>query len=135
LVAHLWDELGELYPEMKAHRPKEIFGPGSGFVVARLNGEAVGCGAWRSLGESAPGVAEIKRMFVEAKARGRGISRQILAELERFARADGYTTVRLETGLRQPQAMRLYETSGYWRIEPYGRYRDDPLSMCYEKAL
>jgi GNAT superfamily N-acetyltransferase len=135
LVAHLWEELGGIYPEMNSHAPKEIAGPGSGFVVAWLNGEAVGCGAWRSLGVSAPGVAEIKRMFVEPKARRGGISRQILGELERFARADGYSKVRLETGRRQPYAIRLYETSGYRRIEPYGRYRDDPLSVCYEKVL
>jgi GNAT superfamily N-acetyltransferase len=135
LVAHLWRELGGIYPEMNSHTPKEIVGPGSGFVVAWLNGEAIGCGAWRGLGASEPVVAEIKRMFVEPKARGRGISRQILGELERCAQADGYVTVRLETGLRQPHAIRLYETSGYQRIEPYGRYRNDPLSVCFEKRL
>lgn len=134
-MAHLWAELGSIYPEMNSHTPKEIAGPGSGFVVAWLNGEAVGCGAWRSLGAIEAGVAEIKRMFVEPTARRRGISRQILGELERLALADGYAKIRLETGLRQPHAIRLYETSGYSRIEPYGRYRDDPLSVCYEKAL
>ena len=135
LVAHLWQELGLLYPELKAGNPKEISGPRAGFVVAWLDGGAVGCGAWRPLSADQPEVAEIKRMFVEPAARGRGISRAILSKLEACARADGYTVVRLETGLRQPTALRLYDTSGYRHIEPYGRYRDDPLSVCFEKKL
>jgi putative acetyltransferase len=124
-----------MYPEMQAALPKEISGPRAGFVVAWLNDEAVGCGAWRPLASTEPAVAEIKRMFVEPAVRGRGISRAILKKLETLARADGYSVVRLETGLRQPLALRLYETSGYRRIEPYGRYRDDPLSVCFEKTL
>jgi putative acetyltransferase len=124
-----------MYPEMQAALPKEISGPRAGFVVAWLNDEAVGCGAWRPLAPTEAAVAEIKRMFVEPAVRGRGISRAILKKLETLARADGYSVVRLETGLRQPPALRLYETSGYRRIEPYGRYRDDPLSVCFEKEL
>jgi len=135
LVEQLWRELGELYPEMQAARFNEISGPGSGFVVAWLEDKAVGCGAWRPFAPDEPKVVEIKRMFVEPKARGRGISRLILSELEVCARADRYSVVRLETGLRQPPAVGLYETSGYYRIEPYGRYRNDPLSVCFEKAL
>jgi putative acetyltransferase len=135
LVAHLWQELGILYPEMQSAVPKEISGPRAGFVVAWLNDEAVGCGAWRPLAPTESAVAEIKRMFVEPAVRGRGVSRAILKQLETLARADGYSVVRLETGLRQPPALRLYETSGYRRIEPYGRYRDDPLSVCFEKTL
>jgi GNAT superfamily N-acetyltransferase len=120
---------------MQSAVPKEISGPRAGFVVAWLNDEAVGCGAWRPLAPTEPAVAEIKRMFVEPAVRGRGVSRAILKQLETLARADGYSVVRLETGLRQPPALRLYETSGYRRIEPYGRYRDDPLSVCFEKTL
>ena len=57
------------------------------------------------------------------------------AELERLARECGFAVARLETGLRQPNAIRFYETSGYRRIEPFGRHRGDPLSVCFEKAL
>ena len=124
-----------MYPEMQAALPKKISGPRAGFVVAWLNDAAVGCGAWRPLAPAEAAVAEVKRMFVEPAVRGRGISRAILKKLETLARADGYSVVRLETGLRQPPALRLYETSGYRRIEPYGRYRDDPLSVCFEKTL
>jgi len=104
-------------------------------VVAWVKGEPVGCGAFRPLSEEENNVAEIKRMYVEPDMRRRGISRSILIELEKLARDCGYSVVRLETGLRQPNAIRLYETSGYQRIEPFGRYRDDPLSVCFEKSL
>jgi GNAT superfamily N-acetyltransferase len=113
-------------------RPEDVAGPRSGFFVARMGGEAIGCGAFRPLNGE---VAEVKRMYVEPAFRGRGISRRILAELESAARRAGYKTVRLETGTRQPEALRLYETSGYRRIENYGFYKDDPRSVCFEKAL
>ena len=135
LVEQLWQELGIFYPEFQATSPNEIVGPGSGFVVAFVDDEAVGCGAWRRFAAEEPAVAEIKRMFVAPAARGLGISRAILRELETCAKKDCYSTVRLETGLRQPTALRLYQTAGYDRIAPYGRYRDDPLSVCFEKKL
>ncbi len=137
LVQHLWDELGNLYPELSAapFSPDEIAGERAGFVIAWLAGEPVGCGAWRPLSEAEPGVVEIKRMYVEPALRRRGIAHAILNQLESLAQADGYSVARLETGSRQPLAIRLYETSGYHQIEPFGRYRDDPLSICYEKRL
>ena len=138
LVGRLWDELGALYPEVKGppSAPDEIAGErASSFVVAWVKGEPVGCGAFRPFSEDEDDVAEIKRMYVETRMRGRGISRSILVKLEKLARDCGYTVVRLETGIRQPNAIRLYETSGYHRIERYGRHRDDPLSVCFEKSL
>jgi len=137
LVERLWSELGFLYPEMNAPptAPDEIVGERASFVVAWVKGEPVGCGAFRPLSEDENNVAEIKRMYVEPTMRRRGISRSILTELEKLARDCGYSIIRLETGLRQPNAIRLYETSGYHRIEPFGRYRNDPLSVCFEKSL
>jgi putative acetyltransferase len=137
LVRQLWEELGRLYPEVNGapFTPNDIVGERTAFVVAWWEGEAVGCGAFHPISDDESDVAEIRRMYVEPGLRRRGISRVILAELERLARECGYTTVRLETGLRQPNAIRLYETSGYQRIEPFGRHRDDPLSVCFEKAL
>jgi GNAT superfamily N-acetyltransferase len=74
-------------------------------LVARdAGGEAVGCGALRPLGD---GVAEIKRMYVVPAARGRGLSKLVLAGLEAAARDRGWTTLRLETGPRQPEAIAL----------------------------
>jgi ribosomal protein S18 acetylase RimI-like enzyme len=59
----------------------------------------------------------------------------MLTELERRARNDGYTTVRLETGERQPEAIRLYERCGYHRIPSYGFYAESGQSVCFEKQL
>lgn len=82
-----------------------------------------------------PGVAEVKRMFVDPSARGQGVAGQILATLEAIARQAGYRAVQLETGLRQPEAIRLYEKAGYHPIPNYGQYANEPLSVCFEKYL
>src|SRR5262249_55727197 len=93
---------------------------------------AVGCGAVRPL---EPGVGEVKRMFVLPEARGRGIARQILRSLEAAAGSLGFRVLRLETGQRQPEAIRLYQTAGYAEIPRFGEYADDPFSVCFEKRL
>ena len=134
LIARLSAELGALYNDdgSGAFSPDDILVPGGAFVVARVDGEPVGCGALRPL---SPGIGEIKRMFVEPRARGCGIARMILRELEAIAESEGYDAVWLETGTLQPEAIRLYETSGYKRTGCYGQYIDNPLSLCFEKRL
>jgi GNAT superfamily N-acetyltransferase len=109
--------------------------PLGAFLVARLDGEAVGCGALRPSPTGEAGVAEVKRMYVAPAARRRGISRAILAALEAEARALGYRAIVLETGTRQAEAMALYEAAGYSSIPNYGAYRASALSRCYRKAL
>jgi len=74
-------------------------------------------------------------MFVDAAARQRGIARKILAALEKIAHDLGYDALQLETGLRQPAALRLYESAGFHRVAAYGRYGDDPTSVCFEKLI
>lgn len=113
-------------------RPEDAVGPGRGFLVGRLRGELVACGAFRPL-EGA--VCEIKRMFVRPEMRGRGYAGLLLRKLERLALAEGYAFVRLETGVRQPEAIRLYERSGYRRVENFGIYVGDDQSVCFEKQL
>jgi putative acetyltransferase len=100
-------------------------------LVARAGGVAVGCGAWQLHGD---GSAEIKSMFVAPAARGRGIGRAILDAIE-AAVGRQVTTLRLETGIEQLEAIRLYEAAGFARRGPFGSYRDDPLSVFMEKAL
>ena len=114
--------------------PNVFLPPGGAFVVARLDGEPVGCGAVRRHGGE-HGTGEVKRMYVRPGAPGLGVARLVLAELEAIAADLGYTRLRLETGLRQPEAVRLYETAGWHRIEPYGFYADSPLSVCFGKDL
>ena len=93
-----------------------------------------GCGALKPLA-GAHGVGELKRMYTRPDARRRGVSRVILTRLEEVAAELAYSRVQLETGLRQPEAIALYDSAGWARIEPYGRYRDDPLSVCFGKAI
>jgi GNAT superfamily N-acetyltransferase len=78
---------------------------------------------------------EIKRMYVVPEHRGRGLSRVVLAHLESLASDLGASRVLLETGQQQPEAMRLYETSGYERVEGFGHYRCEPGSVSYGKTL
>ena len=95
-------------------------------------GTPVGCGGWRSIGG---GQAEVKRMFTVAAARGRGVARTVLAELERTAAAAGVREMVLETGTAQPEAMALYESSGYHLIDGFGHYAGAPLSRAFGKRL
>ena len=113
-------------------KPEDVLVPGSGFIVGRVESEAVACGAFRPL---APGIAEIKRMFVAPEHRGRGYSKAILTALERMATESGYTTVWLETRPLQRAAIALYEQLGYERIPNYGMYEGKQECLCYGKAL
>jgi putative acetyltransferase len=108
------------------------FARGGAFLVARLDGRPVGCGGVRRL---EAGVAEIKRMFVVREARGTGVGPAVLEALEDVARRAGYARVKLETGMLQTEAVALYESAGYRRIPRYGPFVDDPLSVCFERAL
>jgi GNAT superfamily N-acetyltransferase len=112
--------------------------PHGSFFVGYLGYVAVTTGAWRrrpveAFGTSA--TAEIKRMYVVRPARGQGHARSVLAHLERTARASGVEAMILETGLRQPEAIALYESSEYTSIPPFGHYRDSPVCRCFGKLL
>jgi putative acetyltransferase len=78
---------------------------------------------------------EVKRMFVDERKRGLGTGRKLLEHLVMFARMSGLSVLRLETGVHQPEAIALYERLGFARCDPFGDYRDDPLSLFMEKPL
>ncbi len=101
-------------------------------VVAYENGIAVGCGAIKKYSEQ---VVEIKRMFVRLECRGRGIAGEVLAELERWGVELGYAEAILETGKKQPEAIRLYQKSGYKLIPNFGQYVGVENSVCMKKVL
>jgi GNAT superfamily N-acetyltransferase len=119
--------------------PAEFAAPLGYFAVGYVGGVPVTCGGWRAHDVATDslraGDAEIKRMFVVEAMRGRGLSRVVLASLETAARAAGRKRMVLETGLRQPEAIRLYETSGYARIDNFGVYRHHPESLCFAKEI
>jgi putative acetyltransferase len=136
LIRELSAELARRYDYVEdgsgGFKPEDALSPRGAFVIGRVGDDPVACGAIRPLGGE---VAELKRVFVEVDYRGRGYSKAIVSELEQQARALGYKVMRLETGVRQPEAISLYESMGYHRIPNYGEYRDSGLSVCYEKEL
>lgn len=101
-------------------------------VVAYHHDEFVGCGAIK---EFANELMEIKRMFVQPAYRGQGIAQAVLAELERWTHELHYTGCVLETGKRQPEAIRLYQKSGYKLIPNYGQYVGVENSVCMQKEI
>lgn len=102
------------------------------FVARAADGTAVGCGGLRDLGD---GSGEVKRMYVAPAARGTGAAAHILRALEDWARGRGWTSLRMETGVRQPDAVRFYLRSGYERIPNFGPYEGVGDSMCFERSL
>ncbi|HUR12851.1 MAG TPA: GNAT family N-acetyltransferase [Mycobacteriales bacterium] len=112
--------------------PSDFVPPYGRFFVVTVDGQDVACGGVRRLTDE---IGEVKRMYVEPSARGRGLSRLVLSELVAFARSAGYRFLWLETGLRQPEAIALYESAGFAPIDKYGQYKDEPESRCYSLAL
>lgn len=101
-------------------------------VVAYQGKTAIGCGAIKVFD---PETMEVKRMFVALPARGRGVAGQVLSELEQWCREMGVRRSVLETGVKQPEAIRLYRKSGYAQIPNYGPYAGVENSLCFEKWL
>ena len=134
--------LAEYYAEVKARYPgwspekgatasaDEMAPPGGRFLVAYLAGTPVACGTVKRFDDS---TGEIKRMYVRPEARGRGVARVVLAELERAARELGYERVVLDTGDRMPEAQALYRSSGYTETADYN---GNPwAAVWFEKRL
>ena len=115
-IAALYDGLELDSPLMPKAGPTELGAPGGTFIVGFDDDVPVCCGGFKSLPD---GACEIKKMFVVTQARGRGVARALLVELERRARDLGYAVVRLDTGPRQPRAQRMYERAGYAAIPDY----------------
>jgi GNAT superfamily N-acetyltransferase len=102
-------------------------------TLAYLDNKPVGCGAFRPTEEK--GILEIKRMFVMPSARGRGIAKAILLELEQWGKEEGFTQSKLETGVNQPEAIAVYKKALYKQIPNYPPYADIAESICMAKAL
>ncbi|MCW5316655.1 GNAT family N-acetyltransferase [Nostoc sp. KVJ3] len=134
LTNRMFQELTSLYdgtadrkfPSLNFSQPKSVF------IVAWIQGQPIACGAVVPLCEE---MGEIKRMFVESAWRGRGVAKAVLTDLERRAQIFGYRSLRVETGIRQPTAIRLYQSAGYQPIAAYGCYVGNPVSVCFEKQI
>jgi ribosomal protein S18 acetylase RimI-like enzyme len=100
--------------------------------VLRADTTPAGCGGIQLV---ATDYGELKRMYVRPAFRGRGFAKRIVDHLADYARAHGVDCLRLETGIYQVEAIRLYEGLGFEPIGPFGPYRPDPLSLFFEKRL
>jgi putative acetyltransferase len=101
-------------------------------VVAYRGGIAVGSGAIKRYSDE---IVEIKRMYVLPNFRGQGVAGEVLRELEKWAVELGFSQSILETGKKQPEAIRLYQKSGYTQIPNYGQYQGVDNSVCMRKQL
>jgi putative acetyltransferase len=138
LIAELDAVLGAVYPPAQRHgySIEQVFDPHVRFFVARLGGEAVGCGAVALFED----YAEVKRMYTRETARGRGVGKALLARIEQEARDAGKPMLRLETGTLQAAAIGLYENTGFCACGAFGQYAELPphriaTSLFYEKPL
>jgi putative acetyltransferase len=127
--------MSALYPSESNHfEPAEGLRPPHGGFYGAWRGERlVGCGGVKHF--DADGYGEIKRLFVLDSERGRGVARQLMAQLEADLAARGLGWARLETGIHQPEALGLYRRLGYVECAPFGGYALDPLSVFFEKRL
>ena len=119
-------------PDEAVVDPGEFAPPGGLFLVAEVDGVPAGCGAWRL---HAPGVAEIKRVYVVPRFRRQGLAALLVATLERAAAAAGARAVVLNSGARQPEALALYAGLGYTPVPGYGVYADQPGAVFLGKRL
>jgi GNAT superfamily N-acetyltransferase len=134
LVAENMRDLSERYGGTGDDTPisaSDFAPPNGDFLVAVDGDELIGSAGWRRHGDD----AELKRMFTTKAARGRGVARRMLAAIEESAAAAGCKRVILETGDRQPEAIALYESAGYIRIEDFGFYKGHADVLSYAKSL
>lgn len=134
LIDELEAHLEPLYPAKSRHgySVEKLIAQGVAFFVIRHDGLPAGCGGVQLFGTD---YGEVKRMYVRPAFRGLGLGRLMLEHLADYTRRHGVHLLRLETGIHQHEAIRLYEREGFVSIPPFGAYREDPLSRFYEKRL
>lgn len=134
LIAELDAHLTPLYPSESRHgfSVQKLIADAVAFFVIRAGDAPAGCGGIKLFGTE---YGEIKRMWVRPQFRGLGFGKLMLDHLADHARRHGVEILRLETGIHQHAAIRLYEREGFKRIPPFGSYRVDPVSLCYEKRI
>ena len=134
LIAELEGELAPHYPIESRHgfSVDQLVAEAVPFFLIRESGVPAGCGGVKVIGSE---YGEVKRMYVRPHFRGTGLARRMLTHLSQYVERHGIRRLRLETGIHQRAAIGLYERMGFQRIPPFGGYREDPLSLFYEKEL
>jgi putative acetyltransferase len=134
LIDELEGELAPQYPAESRHgySVAKLIEQRVAFFVVRVADVPAGCGGVQLFGTE---YGELKRMYVRPAFRGRRLAEQIVEHLAAYARRHGVNVLRLETGIHQQPAIRLYERCGFASCGPFGAYRDDPLSIFMERRL
>ena len=138
LIAELDADIISRYPGESTNgiNPAEFRAAGGVFLIALDGSSDAACGGYRPVAfKEHPKTVEIKRMYVRAAHRGKGLARLILKELEARAAKAGFERAILETGLRQTEAIALYHACGYTDIENYGQFVGNAESVCMGKNL
>ena len=133
IIGELEAELDPMYPEASRHGYSidKLIDEGVDFFLVRYRGQPVGCGGIQLFGSE---YGELKRMYIRPAFRGLGLARQLIDRLAEHGHDQGVSVLRLETGIHQHEAIRLYERMGFRQIPPFDPYRPDPLSLFYERV-
>jgi putative acetyltransferase len=136
LIAQSDAYMTALYPSESNHLEsiESLKLPNVLFLGVFIENTLAGCGAVKIL-ENDGKYGEIKRVFVAEEYRGKGLSKALMQALEKHLKEIGVKIARLETGIKQPEAIGLYAKSGYVLRSPFGSYKVDPLSIFMEKQL
>lgn len=105
------------------------------FLIAYRDGTPIGCAGWRTHGDDVDNIAELKRLYVDPGHRGNGVAKALLTAVEEAARGAGRKRLIIECGDKQPEAIALYETSGYARIPDFGFYQGSPHVRSFGRDL
>lgn len=134
LIEELEHHLASLYPIEARYglSIQRLLKDKVAFFVLRYDELPVGCGGVKCFGKT---YAELKRMYVRPSYQGIGLGKKIVAHLETHAFSKGISIIRLETGIHQESAIRLYEGMGYQKRAPFGNYEDGPFNLFYEKSI
>ena len=134
LIEELENELAAIYPSESRHgfSVEKLIAQGVAFFVIREDGIAAGCGGIMFVGNE---FAELKRMYVRPQFRGMGLAKLMVNHLAEYAQSQGIGLLRLETGIHQHAAIRLYEGMGFQQIPAFGPYWDAQMSRCFEKRV
>ena len=140
LIGELDAFLTPLYPEESQHgySVEKMIAQQIEFFVLYHCGNPAGCAGIQFFADSREPTGmygELKRMYVRDEFRGLELGKRLLKHIEETAVARGVVNLRLEAGIHQPEAIGLYENNGFRKIQPFGDYREDPLSFFYEKRL
>lgn len=132
LIMELESHLEPLYPPESRHgfSVERLLAEDVAFFVVRSNGTPAGCGGIKLFGAE---YGELKRMYVRPAFRGLGFGTQLIDHLAAYAGQRRVSLLRLETGIHQREAIRLYQRAGFRRIPPFGAYKEDPLSLFFER--